>query len=74
MKIKLCALRDASSSHATWQNLSASSLIGQTGLSHDDSHTSILSASLIKDEDANRTVTPNCSLFIPMFFDGKNIL
>ena len=43
-------------------------------VNHDDLHLSISSKPLIEDEEANRMVTPNCSLFIPMFFDGKIIL
>ena len=40
----------------------------------DDSHLSVSSKPLIEDEETNRMVTPKFSLFIPMFFDEKNIL
>ena len=38
-----------------------------------DSHPGVSSEPLIEDEEANRTVTPNCSLFIPLFFDRKDV-
>ena len=44
------------------------------GLNGDDSHSSVSSKPLTKDEEANQTVTPKCNLFIPLFFDEKSIL
>ena len=72
MKIERCALRDTSSSHTMWQNLNAPS-IRQMGLNRDNLYSSISSEPLIKDEETNQMVTPKCCLFIPTFFDGKNI-
>ena len=73
MKIERYVLHDASSSHKTWQNLSTISSIRQMGVNLDDSHLRVSSKPLIKDEEANQMAKPNCSLFIPMFFDGKSI-
>ena len=39
-----------------------------------DSYLTVSSKLLIKGKEANQTVTPNCSIFIPMFVDGKIIL
>ena len=61
---------DASSSHATWENLSAPSLIEQMKVNGNDSHSSVSSKPLIDDEEPNPTTTPNlaykytCSLMI----------
>ena len=44
------------------------------GLNHDDLHLSISSEALIENDEANQTVTPNCSLFIPICFEGKSTL
>ena len=51
--------RDASSSCATWQNLSAPSLTERTRLDGNDSHSSISFEPLIEDEESNPTATPN---------------
>ena len=53
MKIKEQSLDDASSSRATWQNQSASSLIKHTRINGEDSHPSILFELLIEDEEEN---------------------
>ena len=37
----------------------------------DDSRSSVSFEPLIKDKEANRTVTPQFILFIPLFFDKK---
>ena len=70
MKIKRHVLHDTSSLYATWQNMNSLSSIRRTGFNNVDSHPSVSSEMLIKDEEANQTVTPKCSLFIPLFFDG----
>ena len=52
-KIKWHVLHAASSSHATWQNLSTPYAIKQTRLNRDDLHPDISFELLIKDEEAN---------------------
>ena len=47
-----------SSSCATWQNLSGSSLIEQTRINHNNSHPSVSSEMLVEDETVNPTFTP----------------
>ena len=56
--------------HATWQNLSAPSSIGQTRLNSNDSHPSVSFELLIVDEEPNPIVTPNLAYKIHMFFDN----
>ena len=62
--------RDDSSSHATWQNLGASSLIKWTRTNGNDSHPSISSEPLSEEEESNPMATPNfaykltCSLMM----------
>ena len=51
--------RDDSSSHATWQNLDASSLTERTRLKGKNLHPRVSSEPLIEDEELNLTVTPN---------------
>ena len=58
-KIKRQALRDIPSSCATWQNLSALSLLERTRLNLNNSHLDISSAPLIDDEETHQMVTPN---------------
>ena len=53
MKNKHQVLHNASSSCVTWQNVSALSLIRRMRLNGDDSHLSLSSEPLIKDEEAN---------------------
>ena len=74
MNIKQCALHNASSSCMMWLHLGASFLIRWTKLNTDDLYSSVSSELLIEGEEANRTVTPKFSLFIPLFFDKKTIL
>ena len=74
MKINWQALLDTSSSCPTWQNLSSPSSIRWTRLNSDDLHPRIIIETLIEDEEANQTVTTKCSLFIPLFVNGKSIL
>ena len=65
---------DASSSHTTWQNLSAPSPIEQTGINDNDSHPSVSFEPLIEYEEPNPTTTPKfaylyaCSLTENVFF------
>ena len=47
------------SSRATWQNVSALSSIKQMQLNDNDSHPSVSSKPLIKDEELNPTAKPN---------------
>ena len=56
------------------KNINSPSSIRRTGLNSDESHPSVSSKTLIKDEEANQMVTPKCSLFLPRIFDGKSIL
>ena len=58
MKIKWWMLSNASSSHAMWQNLSASSSIEQTQFNNKYWQTNVQSELLIKDEEMHPTVTP----------------
>ena len=46
---------------------------GEISLVHRESNDHDL-MTLIKDEEASRTVMPKFSLFIPLFFGGKSIL
>ena len=66
--------REAYSSHAKRQNLSAPSLIERIQLNSNDFYSSVSSEPFIEDENPNPTATPKFHLFICMFFDGKCIL
>ena len=57
-KIKGSTLSNASSSHATWKNLSTSSSIISTQLNDNDSRTDVQFEHLIKDEDMHPLVAP----------------
>ena len=54
--------------------MSVLSLIGQRGLKSNDLPMSISSKLLIKDEEENQIITLKSSIFISLFFDGKNNL
>ena len=58
IKIEWMKSNNASSLHATWWNLDASSWIRQTRLKDVDSRIVVLSQSLIKDEMTHPTVEP----------------
>ena len=65
MEIKRLALHDASSSLATWKNLSAPSSIKHKGLNGDNSYPNVSFELLIKDEEADQTTAPKFTYLYP---------
>ena len=72
VKIKRQALRNISSSRATWQNLSAPSSIERTRLQRNDSHPNVSSKPLIQDEAKKSNSYAHLYLYIYMFFNDVN--
>ena len=54
-------LYNALSSHATWRNLSAPSLLKRTRLNGDDLHPCISFEPMVEDEESHRMIVPNFS-------------